>query len=78
MKLVYLELPVMVKFSFKLSHASRVSVLGGPYIGYLLKGKSETSGQSKIYTDPAHTEELKYNGMPLPIVDLNRNDDIIF
>lgn len=75
--LLYLELPIMAKFSFKLSPAYRLSVFGGPYLGYLIKAEGEASGQSKIYTDAAYAQELSYNGFPLGMVDFNRKEDLI-
>lgn len=75
--LVYLELPLMAKFSFKISPASRIAMFGGPYFGYLIRAEGKATGQSKIYTDPVHTRELSYNGFPIGVVDFNRNEDIM-
>ncbi len=73
----YLELPIMAKFSFKMSPDYRVSIFGGPYIGYLIKAEGEATGESKIYKDPAQSQELTYNGFALGVVDFNRKEDII-
>ena len=75
--LVYLELPLMAKFSFPFSNKYRLAIYGGPYAGYLIKAEGEASGKSKIYTDPQKTTELKYNGFALGEVDFTRKEDII-
>lgn len=75
--LVYLELPVMAKFSFPLSSKYRLSVYGGPYLGYLIKANAEASGMSKIYTDPQKTTELKFNGIALGQIDFARKENIM-
>lgn len=75
--LVYLELPLMAKFSFPLANKYRLSVYGGPYAGYLIKAEGEASGKSKIYTDPQKTTQLTFNGMALGDVDFTRKEDII-
>ncbi len=75
--LVYLELPVLAKFSFPLASQYRLSFFGGPYVGYLLRADAKASGKNKIFTDPAKTAELAYNGFALGEVDFNRTEDII-
>ncbi len=74
--LVYLELPVMAKFSRQLSKAYRLSLYGGPYLGYLIKATGEASGKDRIYTDPARSKEFTFNGFALGVVDFNRKEDI--
>ena len=75
--LVYLELPIMAKFSFQLSNKYRLTIYGGPYAGYLIKAEGEASGKSKIYTDPQKTTQLTYNGFALGEVDFTRKEDIM-
>lgn len=75
--LVYIELPVMPKYSIQLSQKYRLGLYGGPYIGYLVSAQGEASGKSKIYTDPQHTKELTYNGFAIGEVDFGRKEDIL-
>ncbi len=55
-KLNYLEVPVLAKFHFGTAHQFFAAI--GPYAGYLLSAKTETSGQSPIYLDAARTQEV--------------------
>lgn len=75
--LVYLELPIMAKFSFPLALRYRLSVYGGPYAAYLIKAEAQASGRSKIYTDPQKTTQITFNNMALGEVDFTRKEDII-
>lgn len=75
--LVYLELPIMAKFSFPVATKYRLSVYGGPYAAYLIKAEGEASGKSKIYIDPQKTTQFTFNGMALGEVDFTRKEDII-
>ena len=75
--LVYLELPLMAKFSFPISNKYRLAIYGGPYVGYLIKAEGEAGGKSKIYTDPQKTTQLTYNGFNLGEVDFTRKEDIV-
>ena len=53
-KLNYLLVPILGKFSWKLAPQSPVKIYldAGPFAGYLLSAKQETSGSSIIYADP--------------------------
>lgn len=74
--LIYLELPIMAKFSFPFAKY-RFSIYGGPCVGYLIKAEGEASGKSKIYTDPQKTTQFTFNNMALGEVDFARKEDII-
>ena len=75
--LVYIELPIMAKFSHKISPDYRLSIYGGPYVGRLIKAEANVDGTSKIFTNPDHTQELTYNGFAVGMVDFTRKEDII-
>lgn len=55
-RLNYLQVPVLTKFSFRLSDRLELSVDAGPYVGYLLGAKNETSGKSNVYADREETQ----------------------
>ncbi len=48
-KLDYIEVPVLARYRF--GSARRFSVGAGPYVGFLLSAKNETSGTGAIYLD---------------------------
>lgn len=50
-KLNYLELPVMLKFSFPFAKIFSFFIQGGPYGGYLLSAKNINKGSSRVYFD---------------------------
>jgi len=54
----YLELPVMLKYSFPLSKSSSFYLDFGPYIGILLNGRQITNGSSAIYADAGGTQQI--------------------
>ncbi|MCW3466922.1 porin family protein [Chitinophaga nivalis] len=53
-KLNYLMVPVLAKFGWDLGAHSpwRLHVAAGPFAGFLLSAKQETSGTTAIYADP--------------------------
>lgn len=55
-RLNYIEVPVLAKFTFRLSDALHLSVDAGPYVGFLVSAKNKTSGKSSIYADKAETQ----------------------
>lgn len=57
-KLSYIELPVMFKGELPLNETASLFANAGPYIGYLIKAKSISSGSSKIYADANQTQPL--------------------
>jgi hypothetical protein len=73
----YLEIPVLVKFSFlESSSAFTEYVDAGPYFGILLNAKTQTSGNSKIYLDQAGTMPVSFNGYPIPPQNFNNETTI--
>ncbi|TDH23056.1 PorT family protein [Segetibacter sp. 3557_3] len=78
--LSYLEVPVLAKFSFSTSSLSRLSVYGGPFVGYLLEATGKSAGKSRIYTDGAQTTEftIPVGGVPVAVgvQDLTMKQDI--
>ena len=54
----YLEIPVMLKYSFLKSKTSNLYADFGPYFGFLLNATQKTSGSSLIYADRAGTMPL--------------------
>ena len=74
----YLELPVMAKYSFKLSKSSNLYVDFGPYVGFLLNATQKTGGSSIVYADAAGTRPVTVNpqtGQPYA-ASFNANTDI--
>jgi hypothetical protein len=71
----------MAKFGFRISDNVRLSIYGGPYIGYLLKGEGTGVGQSKIHTDAAFSRPLIYRinniNIEVPALDFTRTEDLI-
>ncbi len=63
-KLHYLEVPVLLKYTWERDQKPSVYIDGGPYFGYLLSAKTITRGNSTIYLDSA--------GTPLLIPPLNQ------
>lgn len=57
-RLNYIEVPVLAKFTFRLTDRLRLSVDAGPYVGFLVGAKNETSGTSPVYADKAETQPL--------------------
>ena len=57
-KLRYFDLPVMAKFSFPLGLKTRLSVMGGGFISYITYAHIIIKGESKIWADAEHTQEL--------------------
>ena len=51
----YFELPVMVRYNITLNKPINLIVMGGPYIAYLLKANSLTSGSSALFYDEKET-----------------------
>jgi len=74
----YLEIPVLAKYSFNLSHTSKLYLDLGPYVGFLLNAKQKTSGSSIVYADAAGTQPVSVDpatGQPFP-VSFDANTDI--
>lgn len=73
----YLEIPVIVKFSFSGSNSVLSEYIdAGPYLGILLNAKTKTSGNSNLYYDKAGTMPVSVNGHPIPPQDFNSETTI--
>lgn len=54
----YLEIPLLVKYSFPLGKSTKFYVDLGPYAGILLNAKQKTHGSSLIYADREQTQVI--------------------
>jgi Outer membrane protein beta-barrel domain len=55
----YLMIPVLAKFGHTFNNSPfRVYIDAGPFVGFLIYAKQETSGSSEYYTDPQGTQAL--------------------
>lgn len=52
----YFELPVMVRYNLTTNKPINFIVMGGPYVAYLLKARSKTTGASALYYDEKETQ----------------------
>lgn len=57
-KLNYLMVPVLAKFTWKLSSPLKFYIGAGPFAGFLLTAKQVTSGSSMIYADAQMQQPL--------------------
>jgi hypothetical protein len=73
-RLNYLMIPVMAKFSFKLSGKFNFYTNVGVFGGLLLGGKTMLGDSSHIYLDPAGTQEQTY--YPNAVFAFNDNENI--
>jgi hypothetical protein len=62
----YLEIPLIVKYSFNLVTLFQVYVDAGPYAGFLLNAKTITQGTSSIYVDKNGTPLSIESDIPIP------------
>jgi hypothetical protein len=67
----YVEVPVMVKYTFPLNKSSKFYINAGPYVGFLLNANEKTSGSSLIYADRTKTIVI----IPAPM-SFDANTDI--
>jgi hypothetical protein len=72
----YLELPLMVQYSYPVSTSLRLYVQAGPYAGYLLNAKQKTRGSSIIYADRTQQIPISVVGETVIAVPLDANTDI--
>ena len=76
----YLEVPVLARYTFNFADGRgpiKLYVEGGPYIGFLLNAKTETSGISSIYIDKLGTPlALPPLGTLLPPVDFTASTPV--
>jgi Outer membrane protein beta-barrel domain len=54
-RLNYIEVPVLAKFTFPIGRTLNFIVDAGPYVGFLANAKYITSGSSNVYEDQAET-----------------------
>ncbi len=73
----YLEIPVIVKFTFLGSNSVFSEYVdAGSYLGIRLNAKTQTSGNSNIYLDQSGTTPVSINGYPIPPQNFNDETDI--
>lgn len=70
----YLEVPLMGKMEW--GEKLKYYVNAGPYIGFLLKAKQETSGNSLIYFDKGGTMPVSILGQQLPEQSFGATTDV--
>lgn len=71
----YLEIPIMARLTW--GGAQRFFVDAGPYIGFLVRAKTVTSGSSLLYTDASGTPLLvPPDYLPLPPVSFDGETDV--
>jgi len=77
----YLEIPLIISYTISSSNSGFTEYIdAGPYLGILLKAKTQTSGNSKIYLDQSGTMPLTINGYTIPTqsfgAEMNITSDI--
>ena len=60
----YLEVPLLVKYSFPIGKSTKFYVDLGPYAGILLNAKQKTTGSSLIYADRGQTQVIVHVAQP--------------
>ncbi len=74
--LEYLEGSFLGRYGRNVTARTRVYLDVGPYVGYLLRARTLTSGTSTIYLDAAGTTPLTIQGQPLPPQDFGGETEI--
>jgi len=74
-KLIYLELPILVKIDFPFAEKFSFFIDGGPYGGYLLSAKNVTKGSGNVYADKELTQPFLPNAVSFDATT-NVKDDI--
>ncbi|MGD9587626.1 MAG: porin family protein [Pyrinomonadaceae bacterium] len=73
----YIEVPVMVKYTFVPDRKQSFYLLGGPYAGFLINAKTKTRGSSTIYIDNSGTPLLlPPANQPLPPISFDADTDV--
>jgi hypothetical protein len=72
-KLDYVEIPVLARWNAP--GRSRLDVVAGPYVGFLVSAKTETSGSSLIYTDKSGTTAWSPGGGQTVTADFGATTD---
>jgi len=71
----YLEIPIMARLTW--GGSRRFFIDAGPYIGFLVRAKTVTSGSSLLYTDASGTPlVVPPDYLPLPPVDFGAEVDV--
>jgi hypothetical protein len=71
----YIEIPIMAKLTW--GETLRFWIDGGPYVGFLVRAKTVTSGSSMLYVDASGTPlTMPPDNQPLPPVDFSGETDI--
>jgi hypothetical protein len=72
----YIEIPLLAELSW--GNKPRFFVNAGPYVGFLLRAKTVTSGMSSIFLDSAGTQPLLIppDYQPLPPVSFDATTDV--
>ncbi|MEQ1921651.1 MAG: porin family protein [Pyrinomonadaceae bacterium] len=71
-KLHYLEVPVLVKYTWRRDSGPQFYVNGGPYMGFLVKATQVTRGTSPVYVDKNKTA-LPF---PFPAIPFDADTDV--
>ncbi len=72
-KLDYIEIPVLARYA--LGGPAGLSVMAGPYAGFLVSAKTVTSGVSTVYTDKAGTQPVMISATDALVVDTGATTD---
>lgn len=76
-KLDYIEVPVMLKYRARKEKAVGYYVNGGPYMGFLMKATTVTSGTSPLYLNNAGTVPVLIGpGTPFPAIPFDAKTDV--
>lgn len=73
-KLTYIDLPIMAKFSFPIGLKTKLSVMGGGFIGYLTSARNYIKGTDRLYEDPQRTTPWQQYG---GVIEADIDTDII-
>ncbi len=71
----YIEIPILIKYSFDLGKLFKLYIDAGPNTGFLVEAKTKTSGTSQLFIDNSGTP-LTVGGQALPAVDFSHETDI--
>lgn len=76
-KLKYIEVPVLLKYTWRRENGPQLYVNGGPYTGFLINATQVTRGTSTIYTNKTGTPLLlPPAGTPIPPLSFDADTDV--